>query len=286
MQEQNYAKGRAGELVTRANRETFDLIKEIFGKNGPYRRVLYRFGIGNPYIKTDFIVLKEDIVLTDINEENRILWESIMYKLVKNGDQAQLIPDFTVTNFLVNGTGLIKKVLIDAWIILNINGYIFNAKRRYKKYSDFTQKVLEEKKIDRREFLQQYEHVVYVTYLFELLFEYNKSTRKKNTGAINENECLKEYVKRNDRLLNYDLTYNEFKYKNVEGFSLGETEKNALFDEKGNEELNLIPGTLEECDCEVPKLIRYEKELQCLKDNMRLKTQTQLFVMNYQPKLS
>jgi hypothetical protein len=282
MENQNYIKGRAGELVSHTNQQTFDLIKEIFGKNGPYRKVLYRFGIGNPFIKEDFIVFKDGMVLTDIDKENSIMWENIMYKLVKKGESAQLVPDFSIGNILVNGTGLIKKVLIDSWIILNVQGYLASAKKRYKKYCDFTKKVLTEKKISRQEFLYQYEHVVYVTYIYELLYEYNKGTQKKKASESQVDECLKEYVKNNDYLLKFDESYSEFKYKNNEGFTLGETEKKLLFEDMGKEELKLIPDEIGPCDCPSPKLLRIEKELQCLKDNMRLKTQNQMFVMNYQ----
>jgi hypothetical protein len=269
----NYVKGRAGELTTKANKETFELLLDIFGHGGPYRNVLNEFGIGDPEYKDDFLVLKDGEVLTDIKKETEALWKPIMCKVKKEGKETKVVVDYSVKNIIEKGPKLLKKVLIDAWTVALIENYLKKAKKRYREYCAFTEKSLKTKKITRKNFLKMYEHVVYVTFLYELVYEYN-------TERI-ENKCLKTYVKQNDYLLNYDETFDEFKYKNDESFSLGKRTEKDLFKNFDGKSLNLIPSDIPDCICNAPSLINAEKLLQCLKNNMRLKTGCLLFVMNY-----
>jgi hypothetical protein len=273
MTKSNYVKGRAGELTVKANKKTFELIKDIFGYRGPYRKVLQKFGIGDTKYKDDFIVLEKGEVLTDIKKETEALWEPLMCRVVKDNKGTKVVVDYSLKNILEKGPKLLKKVLLDAWTVSIIEANLRKANQKYREYCAFTGQSLRTKKISRKKFLKMYEHVVYVTFLYELVYEYN-------TQRV-DNECLKTYVKQNDYLLMSDENFDELRLKNSESFSLGEKSKKKLFKEYDDKDLNLVPSDIPYCICDAPGTLRAEKFLQCLKNNMRLKTGSLLFVMNY-----
>ena len=81
-----FVSGLENIIVVNSDEKTFELLKEIYSYNGPYRKVLKKFGIGNTKCKEDFIRLIEGSVFSDIDAENKSLWNSCMMTIkVKDG---------------------------------------------------------------------------------------------------------------------------------------------------------------------------------------------------------
>jgi hypothetical protein len=268
--------GRAGELVDYSDPETFELVDAIFAWGGPYRKVLEEFGIGNPEFVDSFLVYKEGRIYSDIQKENSALWESCLRKLVHEKGKTCLVKDLSLKSLAKGFSGFIKKNVIEAKIIANPKHYLAIADERYESFSDFVYRVVQEKELNSKEFLEHYANVVYVTYLYELFFNYNLSTL--DTEALAVKPCVKGYIDRNDYLVKFDTDYAEIKFAPLDGFSLKKTQEYALLLNTPMEQFKFIPSDIPYCECALPLRYLVEKKLQCLKNNLRLKS---AFLLNF-----
>jgi len=266
--------GRAGEIVDYADEETFKFVEKIFAWDGPYRRVLREFGIGNSSTKDLFLVYKDGRVFSDIEKENTILWQTCMSRLVFEAGKAELKPDYSPRAIIRGLPGFIKKSLKEAAIISEYKRYLSEADKLYKDYSDFELSVVKDQTISAETYLAKYENIIRITYMYELFFNYNLDKR----GDVDLNQCIKAYVSQNDYLLRYDPEFAEIKFASKEGFSL---QRSLEFDKLINtpvEELIFIPSEIPNCECNFSPLLLVEKKLQCLKNNLRLKA---VFLLNF-----
>ncbi len=277
--------GRAGELTQFADEKTFALLAEIFGSTGPYRKVLKQFGIGATKNTDNFLVLLDGKVFSDVTKENKALWESCMYKLRVDGNKVELKINLTPTGVLKGFPGFIKKNYVDTKVLANLQKTLTAADEKYRNYCELVAETLKTKNISKSNFLAAYEYVVYITYIFELLFNFNdgaKKAKKIDSGSVAENTVenqLREYVRQNDYLLKYDDSYIEFAFNPKNGFAVNNLENSNALEAALLNNQKLIPDVIEtpqiKCD---PKLLA-EKKLQCLKNNMRLKTNILLYYL-------
>jgi hypothetical protein len=268
--------GRAGELVDYSDPETFELVDAIFAWDGPYRKVLLNFGIGNKEFADNFLVYKEGRIYSDIKKENAALWDSCLSKLIHENGRTTLVQDFSPRSLVKGLKGFVKKNIIEAKIIANPKHYLAKADEKYESFSDFVYRVVQEKELDRKEFLEHYANVVYVTYLYELLFNYNSATM--DTEAFAAKPCMQAYIARNDYLLKFDTDYAEIQFAPLDGFSLKKTLEYKLLLKTPMEHMKFIPSEIPDCECELPTKYLVEKKLQCLKNNLRLKAG---FLLNF-----
>ena len=131
------------------------------------------------------------------------------------------------------------------------------------------------KSLTLKDFLTIYEDIIRVSYLFELLDSYN--TKKVSTDAV------KKYIERNDYLLAGDEKYAELTLKLPNGFYLDDYEGLAGklgYITSGTPEFipSVIPSLSGTAGISKPKAA--EIELQCLKNNLRLKTNILLYFLN------
>lgn len=267
-----YTPGRAGELTETANKQTFELLEKIFAHGGPYRRVLHEFGIGNKRYKGSFLKLIDKKVLADIEAENNALWKSCMHKIIYDGKNVSTKLNLTPLGIIKGLGGFVKKTLKEAMIISKPKKYLAIADKKYNDYCKTVDKAFKNKRISQEEFFTAYENVVYVTYLFELFYKVNLNDNFSNSE-------LREYVRKNDYLLKYDESYAEFTYKPKNGFSLGEKIDKGRLKNLGTKKPKLIPNKIPNCKANVDIKYAAEKKLQCLKNNMRLKTNTLLYFL-------
>lgn len=264
----NLVLGRAGELVNETNIETYELIKDLFAPKGPYRKVLSEFGIGRIPNNIDFLVYKDNKVYADIEKENKALWESCMYKLTKVGESAKLKLNLNPVAIIKGIKGLIKKTYMEIKLLSNLEKTLEKAKISYRSYSESLEQAIKVGYITKENFLVAYENVVFITYLYELLYNFNANDKL-------EDNCLKKYVRDNDYLLKYDETFGEFIYRHPKGFYVSPDRKRIEI----NTNIKLIPKSLPECACNTPEKYKAEKVLQCLKNNARLKTNTLVYLV-------
>lgn len=265
----NLVTGRVGELVDYANEPTFKVVQKIFGYNGPYRKVLHTFGIGNLKNTKSFLALIEGRVYTDTAIETEVLWRPCSYKL-------SLINGKVVIGFhfygLISLLGFFKKTVLEVIHITFIDYYLKEVDRRYKNFSEEVEKVFEEKTLTIAKFLTLYESVVFISYLYELLFNYNN-----HDGYANKSGNLKEYLAKYNFMLSTDQSYAEFIYKLPQDFVLGLADTHL-----GEKPLHpqFIPSSIPSYEGQEKKEIRAEAKLQCIKNNMRLKTNVILYFLN------
>lgn len=266
--------GRAGEIVDYTDAETFKFVERIFSADGPYRKVLHEFGIGNPKSKDTFLVYKDGRVYSDIVKENKVLWRSCMSKLGYKDGKVELKPDYSPASVIKGLFGFLKKTTKEAAIISNHKRYLSEASEMYKEYSEFVKEAVRAQTVPVDKYLEEYEKTIHITYLYELFFNYNFEKK----GDADLNSCIKGYVTQNDYLLRYDPEFAEIKFASKEGFSL---KKSPEFEKLINtpiEELIFIPSEIPDCECNFPALLLVEKKLQCLKNNLRLKA---AFLLNF-----
>lgn len=258
--------GRAGELAIETDAQTFHLISRIFGKEGPYRKVLSEFGIGNPNDEKDFLLYLDGKVYSDIEIENDVLWKHVLAKLVEKNENVELISNIKFPAMLVYGSRYIKKTMKETKILSDTESFVKEAEEIYKKFSELLVKTIENGSISEEEFLKAYKDVVYVTYIYELVFSYNQETQ-----PFAPDKCLSEYIEKNDYLFKYDKSYVELMYGS--DFSLKDRDK-VVYELRrvALKNLKFIPDEIEDILCPAPLHVSYEKKLQCIKNNLRLKT--------------
>lgn len=265
----NLVTGRVGELVDYANEPTFKVVQKIFGYNGPYRKILRTFGIGNLKNTKDFLTLIEGRIYTDIAIETEVLWKPCSYKL-------RLVDGKVATKFhfygLISLLGFFKKTALEVLHIALIDYHLKEVDRRYRDFSKEVEKVFEEKTLTTAKFLTLYESVVFVSYLYELVFNYNN-----HNGYVKKTEDLEKFVSMYDFMLSTDQNYAEFIYKLPQDFVLG------LADTPPGEKPphpQFIPSSIPSYEGHEKKEIKAEAKLQCIKNNMRLKTNVLLYFLN------
>jgi hypothetical protein len=260
-----YVADRVGELVDFANPLTFDLLEKIFGFNGPYRKILYQFGGGDLTKKESYLKNVCGKVYSDIGVENKVLWNPCSFKLTYVKNCPVFSFKFTGLLALVNFvTKFFKESLVTAFPSI----YCVLAQKSYREFSKAVETAYKKQKISVAHFLKLYEKVVYISYLYDLVFGLNNS---KKLGRFPK--VLKDYVAENDYLLKGEKGFGEFKYSN--GFKLG-TKGGA----RGGFKEELVPGCIEIFEGPVKPMLILEAYLQCLKNNMRLKTDLLLYFLN------
>ena len=274
--ELNLVLGRAGELATTTNKLTYSLIKKIFEHNSPYRKVLYQFKVGNLNVAQDFVVYKEGKVYSDIDVENKVLWNSCALKLLKTSENSAEIK-YNPLAFL-NTFRFIQKALNDANLVSNFKKTLKTVDSKYSNYCEFVQNsFLYSPDFSIQAFLNAYENVVYVTYLYELFFELNNHKK-----IVNKPQEISNYVKQNDYLVSNDYSYFEQNFST--NFYLGhDREEIASQNKILSMDLPFIPDKVLNFNGLLTKKQQYlaaEAKLQCLKDNMRLKTGALLYLLN------
>lgn len=265
----NLVTGRVGELIDYANEPTFKVVQKIFGYNGPYRKVLHKFGIGNLKNTKSFLALVEGRIYTDIAVETEVLWKPCSYKL-------RLIDAKIVSEFHFYGItsliGFLKKSATEVLHIALIDHYLKEVDKIYKNFSEEMEKTFEAKTLTMDKFLTLYESVVFISYLYELIFNYNN-----HDGYVKKSEDLKKYISINDFILSTKQNYAEFVYKLPQDFVLGTAD--AHFGEKPPHP-QFIPSSIPNYEGREKKEIRAETKLQSIKNNMRLKTNVLLYFLN------
>lgn len=271
---QRLVSGRAGELTNRANTLTFDLLEYIFGKDGPYRNTLRRFGIKLNPTSDSFLLLEDGEVFTDLDREEKILWGCYPIALIEQKGQVNHKFSWQKAG-LISSINYLKKVIFDSKIITNIETHLSEAHNIYKQVSEKVVLVCSAGIITLEDFLETYESIISVSYLFELLDLYN-------VNKVSD-EITRKYVKQNDYLLASDEKYVEISLKLSNGFYLDDypdlhKKLSFVLDNK----FTFIPHSIPSLEktSEISKLRSAEIELQCLKNNLRLKTNILLYFLN------
>lgn len=266
--------GRAGELTHHANPITFSLLELIFGYSGPYRNTLKKFGVKVNDINESYLVLKDSIVYTDITKEEKILWGNYPFKLdVKDGRVSSGI-SISIIN-PIKATNLLMKTIREANIIANLDKYMAIADSLYKNISYKVAEIISSHSIDLKDFLLVYQDTIYITYLYELLDSLNPNLYTKKTDFI------KNYIKSNDYLLSSSNEYIENNLKLNNGFYLDDyTNLNEIL--QSNNAKEFIPDYLPNIELRdnLTKQEAAELKLQCMKNNLRLKSDVLLFFLN------
>jgi len=269
---QRLVAGRAGELTHRANAITFDLLEKVFGEKGPYRNVLKRFGVKIRNGGGSFLVLNEGVVYTDLDKEQDMLWGVYPIVLTETSGEISHVfswkkaNPYTLFNYAC-------KTVTDAILVVNVWNYLKKSRRMYKNISLEVEHICQNKSISLKDFFRIYEEIIYVSYLFEFLFLYNKNTPSNN--------LVRHFVEKNDYLVANNTRYLEFELKLPGGFFLDDyvdLDKKLEYTSK----LDFIPGQINlfPKNSGLTPVQKAEKELQCLKDNLRLKTNILLFFLN------
>ncbi len=269
---QKLVAGRAGELTLRANSLTFDLLEKLFGKNGPYRNVLQKFGLKINDTSETYLVLKDTVVYTDLTSEREVLWKNYpIILLSENGQVVQKFSKSRLTFFTLYN--YLAKIVKDSLFITQIDAYTRNCHAIYKRVSQKTSEIYLKKYLTPQEFLTIYEEIIYVSYVYELVDLYN--TQKFNTKE------RKQYIEENDYMLKNDTSYIELIAKLPNGFYLDDythLEKIIANIDKPLFIPDSIPGFSK--PAAVKTTIDAEIELQCLKNNLRLKTNVLMYILN------
>ncbi|MFA6981895.1 MAG: hypothetical protein WC243_02650 [Patescibacteria group bacterium] len=271
-QTQRLVAGRAGELTHNANTITFDLLEKIFGCNGPYQNVLRKFGVNIKSNDRSFLVLQDKVVYTDLNEEEKILWRLYPVMLVEKS--GEVIHEFTwkkanpVTLF-----NYARKILFEGLLVANIGSYQEKAHEIYKGVSHEAEEIKDKGCITLERFFEVYEKIIYVSYLYEYLYLYN--------GGTASNVFVKQYIEENDYLIVDNTDFMEFALKLPNGFYLDDYE-DLQASSPSSVSYPFIPDEIDRLSVEsgLNKLQCAEKELQCLKNNLRLKTNILMYFLN------
>lgn len=267
-QNPNLVTGRVGELVDYAHVTTFKVVRAIFGYGGPYRKVLHRFGIGDLKNTSDYLLLINGRIFSDIEIEAKVLWQPCSYKLVKNGNR--VIHKFHYYG-LLSLSNFLKKNIKEILCFVLIDHYLEEADTSYRRFSEGVEAAFKKGTLHLREFLDLYEEVVFTSYLYELYFNYNNQKE-----FISKSESLKAYIKENDCLLLQDNRYVEFVYKLPKDFELGV----QVDPPKLSADLIFIPDKLPIFNGKDKKEVCAEARLQCIKNNMRAKINVLLYLLN------
>ncbi|MFZ5424371.1 MAG: PEP-utilizing enzyme [Patescibacteria group bacterium] len=263
-----YVAGRVGELATVANPLTFSLLKLIFDSGGPYNNILLNFGLGTTKEYPSYLKNIYGQVYSDIELENKAIWEASGYRLVVSNNNSVL--KFHVKGNLIKSIkGFLNKTFIEVKILNNIEEYIEEASSQYKDFSDTVESKFKSRELSINDFLDLYESVVYVSYLYELVFSYNNHKK-----IVPKDAEIQEYVNTNDYLLNDKVRFLEHEVSS--DFYLGE-ERRYLGQQLN---ANLIPSTLPDLTLNIAKTVKAEVLFQCYKNNMRLKTGLMLSLLN------
>lgn len=273
----NLIAGRVGELTHEANFITFSLLKKLFDNAGPYQNVLRRFGVAINPTSDSYLELKDNIVYSNLEKENKILWGKYPVKLVANGSQVKQQLIFNSLFDLPKFVNLLNKTIHESLVIININKYVAEARSKYAHVDALSRQALTTKSLSLTDFLKAYEDIVFVTYLYELLDLFNKNSRF-------DSPTLREYVQENDYLLKDKPGFVEATLKLDKGFYLDDYTnlEEKLRNVEAAANLQFIPAEIKPLSLPniSPQLLA-EKELQCLKNNLRLKTNVLLFLLNY-----
>jgi len=275
-----YVSGLENIVVVNSDEKTFELLKAIYSYNGPYRKVLKNFSIGNNKCQDDFIKLIDGKVFSDIDIENRSLWNSCMMAIKLKGDTAVFKLNLNPLGIIKGFKGFINKNLKEINIITHPEDTEKKIFKKYEEFSSKTKRFYLNKNINKVEFLKMYEFVVYIGYVYTIVFEYNygKGIHKKFM------DLFKKYNIENDYMLNERKVF-ESQFRPKESFSL---DFNGMTLMDVDEELPWIPDILpidyrldvEDNDGVKILLFKLEKELEVIKNNLRLKTNVLLFLLS------
>lgn len=267
--DQILALGRAGELVTTTDPRTYALLSKIFGPHGPYRTVLKGFGLGTDNSEDSFLLYLNGKVYSDIQKENEILWHTCMTELRVKNKEVVLESAFCGRLLKCGIKGYLKKSVHDGLIISFAEKHIHRCAEKYTKYAEILATALKKESISEVEFLEAYKNVVYVTYIYELFYTYNNSVKV----VSDDKSCLRTYISQNDYLLKFDEAFFEISGRDGLGFNVNFSAK-MLAKYRRLSSPKLIPAVLEyPKDCNDPPTLIAESVLQCFKNNMRLKTE-------------
>jgi hypothetical protein len=265
----NLVTGRVGELTDYANEATFKVVQRIFGYGGPYRKVLHKFGIGDLNNKKDYLQLKDGRIFCDIDMEAAVLWRPCSYRL-------RLSDNKVLTEFHYYGllplVGFLRKTVTEVVCIAFIEHYLRKMDGIYLEFAKEVEMVFNKGSLTLEKFLVLYEDVVFTSYLYELLFHYNNSK-----GFVERSMEAKIYVSANDFMLSEERGYAEFVYKLPQDFVLGVAVTPAPV---STSHTKFIPRVIPDYNGREKKEIKAELKLQCIKNNMRLKTNVLLYLLN------
>ncbi len=275
-----YVSGLENIVVVNSDEKTFELLKAIYSYGGPYRKVVKKFGIGNTKCKEDFIKLIEGRVFSDIDVENKSLWNSCMMAIKVKDDKAVFKINLTPLGIIKGFGGFVNKNLREINIITHPEDIEKKIFRKYEEFRSKTKRFYLDKNINQEEFLKMYEFVVYIGYLYTLVFEYNygKGIHQKFRGLF------KEYNIENDYMLNERKVF-ESQFRPKESFSF---DFNGMTFKEVDDELPWISDILpidyrvgvKDNDGGKILLFKLEKELEVIKNNLRLETNVLLFLLS------
>jgi len=260
-------RGRVGDLTDSANPLTFSLIQKIFGFEGPYRKVLSQFGIGNLTNNDDYLTLKDGIVYSDIQKENEILWQPTGYEIKQFNNKTSIIISLLNHYFPQNIIKLLKKTLNEIRVIQNPNEFIDQCFQHYTNINSLLEKKQKATQITPDEFLNNYQNVIYISYINEVLQSYFKISPQ-----IYQNQSVINYVNKHEAMLASPDTYFEQTFSQL-GFTLGELPSSDIIN------LPLIPDSFPRLNCP-DKPINYVITMQCIRNNTRLKINALLYFLN------
>jgi hypothetical protein len=268
----NLVAGRAGELTLEANDLTFNLLEHIFGQHGPFRETLKDFGVKVNETSESYLVLLDGKVYTDIKKEERILWGNYPIKLEKVNHEVKAVVTFTLNPFKYYN--YVQKSLLDSKLILNSVKTIETCMVKYKYVSEQTVKATESQHLSMESFLSLYKEIAYVSYAYELVEIYNgaKAINARRGNVPSWKPAEHDYLYKNDYLLADTSRYIENVLKLPKGFYLDNYPNLRQIFESA-QGLDFIPGR-------IPTIPNTEIMLQCLKNNLRLKTNVLLFILN------
>jgi len=264
--------GRAGELTLEANPITFDLLESIFGQYGPFREALKEFGVKVKDTPESYLVLKDGKVFTDIEKEQNILWGNYPIKLEKNNHDVEAGVIFSLNP--IKYLNYFQKSISDSKLIINSEKTVEKCLAKYKYVSEQTVKVVQNQFINEKMFLELYKDITYVSYAYEVFEMYNRHqiTSKKRGNIPTLSQADRKFIQENDYLLADTADFIENILKLPKGFYLDDyTNLTEIFER--SQGLYFIPGKIDT----IPNA---EVMLQCLKNNLRLKTNVLLFILN------
>ena len=192
-QDRVYVAHREGELVDFTTILTFSLLQKIFGFRGPYRKALAQFGIGDPAMSGEYLTYIYGRVYSDIFEEERLLWQPSGFRIQVHNEAVKfsiMWGSFVHVPILYR---FLHKLASEVFISAFPMRYLNSAIHHYSRFLEGTDTLLLEKKVTVYSFVQQYVHVVMVSYVYELLFRINN-----NAKLLTPTEELQEYIQKHD----------------------------------------------------------------------------------------
>ncbi|MEZ6255531.1 MAG: PEP-utilizing enzyme [Patescibacteria group bacterium] len=264
-----YVANRVGELTDFANPLTYSLISKIFGYRGPYRKVLSKFGVGNYQDSRDYLVYVYGRIYSDLAVESNIIWEPSMFELTLEGRNVvnSVIPAFRATP--KQWAHFTQKFFKELHVFLKPQSFIKQAANAYEEFSATLARTISVGHINTKDFLAQYEHIVFISYLHGLFHQYNNAHKIRTFT-----DELTRYVHESDVLISGTDAYMETKFSHWR-FEIGYSAIEK-YDFSGAQ----IPWHLEFPQVNAPESLKVEAYLQCLRNNLRFKTQVMLYFLN------